>query len=157
MWFENKVEVSRCSLMDFELSSKRPGQRKFLCWTGWGIDCWYRSKTCKKKVSKKLIPWMLRLRIAMANNQSVRFNKGTQILEMKFACFGDGSDGVSKLSFRFFDFYCSMSEMNEWRLSWMKEYLQVSRKGNTEIFSSAFKGKGNMSPVRRLKIATLFL
>ena len=80
-----KVEVSRCSLMDFELSSKRPGQRKFLCWTGWGIDCWYRSKTCKKKVSKKLIPWMLRLRIAMANNQSVRFNKGTQILEMKFA------------------------------------------------------------------------
>ena len=83
LWFENKVEVSRCSLMDFELSSKRPGQRKFLCWTGWGIDCWYRSKTCKKKVSKKLIPWMLRLLWQII---SLFVTKGTEILQLNLLC-----------------------------------------------------------------------
>ena len=41
-----KVEVSRCSLMDFELSSKRPGRAKNIpdC-AGWDMDCWYKCKT----------------------------------------------------------------------------------------------------------------
>ena len=51
--------------MDFELSSKRPGRTKEHSIPGaalaevWIVDIKVKYE-CKKKVSKKLIPWMLR-------------------------------------------------------------------------------------------------
>ena len=54
-----KVEVSRCSLMDFELSSKRPDRTKEYSQAAlaevWIVDIKVKHE-CKKKVSKKLIP-----------------------------------------------------------------------------------------------------
>ena len=69
-----KVEVSRCSLMDFELSSKRPGRAKISLTAlaeVWIVDIKVKHE-CKKKVSKINT---LNVTIAMANNQSVRYKR----------------------------------------------------------------------------------